>query len=263
MAAVFCKPERKLSADYVSPRGTLRVTGCYDALLFNPDKGEATLFEFKGYQRSEVTAPLSQGLLYAWLVQGATGILPALQVIYLGEEENGLDPFPPDSVRGMMVGLPGLFERALDVLTSQGPLPVAADKELCADCPFRDSCEGDWGAPGGETPSKVELPPEKAPESEAQERMAQLLAVLGDLRLPVTAEGFDIGPCFIRLKIRPDPKKATVAKILNRSDDLQVQMHLQTAPLIQAMGGYVGVDIPRAERQPLTLDELLQSYSSA
>ena len=78
---VFCEPERKLQAVYQSRRGVLWVTGCYDALLFNPDRAEATLFEFKGYRRSDITVPLSQVLIYAWLVHEVTGVQPAVQVI--------------------------------------------------------------------------------------------------------------------------------------------------------------------------------------
>ena len=88
--------------------------------------------------------------------------------------------------------------------------------------------------------------------------MARLLDVLGDLGIPVTDQGFDVGPCFIRLKVRPDPKRATVKKILNRAADVQVQMGLPTTPLISPMDGYVGVDIPRTERQPLALEDLLR-----
>ncbi|MCR5346170.1 MAG: PD-(D/E)XK nuclease family protein [Fretibacterium sp.] len=247
LSRIFFKPEQKLQATCQSQRGTLQVGGCYDALLFNPDQAEATIFEFKSYRRSDLTGPLSQALIYAWLVREATGILPAIQVIYLEEGES--DTLSADSVQGLMASLPALFDTAMDILSLRTPIPAAADKALCSSCPFEADCDGDWGtmasAEDGDVP-------------EAQARMNQLLGVLADLGLSVTGEGYNVGPAFIRLKVKPDPRKTTVARIMNRADDLQVQMQLGMPPLIQAMEGYVGVDIPRAERKPLTLDELIQ-----
>lgn len=147
MARVFIRPEQRLFAIYSAsdgglkgpPCGALNVTGCYDALLFNPDRGEATLFEFKGYRRSDLAVPLSQSLIYAWLLWRTTGVIPSVQVFYL-EEENGLDSFSRGDVQKMMAGLPRLFETALDVLSLRRPLPAASDEELCSVCPFQGDC---------------------------------------------------------------------------------------------------------------------------
>ena len=139
MSRVFIRPEQRLCASYVTPDRTLSVAGCYDALLFNPDRGEATLFEFKGYRRSDIAVPLSQSLIYAWLLWKSTGVLPAIQVLHL--EEDGPDFFSNGDVRRMMSGLPGLFETALDVLSRSGPVPATADTKLCFLCPFREDCD--------------------------------------------------------------------------------------------------------------------------
>ena len=89
--------------------------------------------------------------------------------------------------------------------------------------------------------------------------MVQLLKALKDLGLSVTDAGVVCGPCFIRLKVRPDAAKGTtVKKIDNRADDLQVQMDLPVPPVIQAYGGYVGVDVPRSSRQVLSLETLIR-----
>ncbi len=246
LSRVFFKPEQKLQTIYKSQRGTLRVTGCYDALLFNPDRAEATIFEFKSYRRSDLTGPLSQALIYAWLVREAAGVLPAVQVIYLEEGES--DALNPDSVQGVLAGLPALLDTAMDILSSQSPLPAAADRDICLSCPFQAGCDEDWGTIAAVGDGDV---------SEAQARMNQLLGVLADMGLSVSGEGYDVGPAFIRLKVKPDPRKTTVARIINRADDLQVQMQLGTPPLIQPMEGYVGVDIPRARRRVLTLEDLI------
>ena len=102
----------------------------------------ATLFEFKGYRCSDPSVALSQTLIYAWLIQNATGILPAVQVVYLEEERPGV--FPSSEVASMMSALPGLFDVVLDVLERRLPLPVAVNSELCLQCPWNGSCAGNF-----------------------------------------------------------------------------------------------------------------------
>ena len=101
------------------------------------------------------------------------------------------------------------------------------------------------------------LPQERA--WELHERMGQLLGALKDLGLSVSDAGVVCGPCFIRLKVRPDASSGTtVKKIGNRADDLQVQMDLPLPPMIQARKGYVSVDVPRLRREVLTLEKLIR-----
>jgi len=273
MDRVFLRPERTLQATYVSSDGrVLELSGRYDALLFNPDSCEATLFEFKGYRCSDPSVALSQTLIYAWLIQNAAGILPAVQVVYLEEERPGV--FPSSEVASMMSALPGLFDVVLDVLERRLPLPVAVNSELCLQCPWNGSCAGDWGmaaepssAPesmGGDSGGVARDDPdddsgEKSCDAEGRERMGQLLGALKDLGLSVADAGVVCGPCFIRLKVRPDAASGTtVKKIGNRADDLQVQMDLPQPPMIQAQKGYVSVDVPRLHREVLPLEKLLR-----
>ena len=273
MDHVFLRPERTLQATYVSSDGrVLELSGRYDALLFNPDSCEATLFEFKGYRCSDPSVALSQTLIYAWLIRNATGILPAVQVVYLEEERPGV--FPSSEVESMMSALPGLFEVVLDVLERRLPLPVAVNSELCLRCPWNGDCAGDWGtaaepsaAPeriGGDSGGESCDDPgddsgERSRDAEGRERMGQLLGALKDLGLSVADAGVVCGPCFIRLKVRPDAASGTtVKKIGNRADDLQVQMDLPQPPMIQAQKGYVSVDVPRLRREVLTLEKLMR-----
>ena len=48
MLTVFKIPEQKLKSFYDFDEGRLIIVGCYDALMFNPDRAEARLFESKG-----------------------------------------------------------------------------------------------------------------------------------------------------------------------------------------------------------------------
>ena len=104
-----------------------------------------------------------------------------------------------------------------------------------------------------------EEPQEIFCHAEGLDRMVQLLKALKDLGLSVADAGVVCGPRFIRLKVLPDAARGTtVKKIDNRADDLQVQMALPVPPVIQAYGGYVGVDVPRSSPQALSLKTLLR-----
>ena len=273
MDCVFLRPERTLQATYISSDGrVLALSGRYDALLFNPDSCEATLFEFKGYRCSDPSVALSQTLIYAWLIRNATGILPTVQIVYLEEERPGV--FPSSEVESMMSALPGLFDVVLDVLERRLPLPVAVNSELCLQCPWNGDCSGDWGTAAEPSAASENMSSDSGGEScddpgdnsgetscdaEGRERMGQLLGALKDLGLSVSDAGVVCGPCFIRLKVRPDASSGTtVKKIGNRADDLQVQMDLPLPPMIQARKGYVSVDVPRLRREVLPLEKLIR-----
>ncbi len=145
MRTVFIPPEQKLQACYDFDGVKLNVAGCYDALLFNPDKCEARLFEFKGYMKSDISVPLSQSLIYSWLIWKHTGVIPSVEIIYLGEDDKEPEIFSPSSVREMIIaGLPGLFRSAFGVISLKGVPEISRDENLCRKCPFDGKCANDW-----------------------------------------------------------------------------------------------------------------------
>lgn len=145
MSSVFIPPEQTLKACHECPEGKLIVSGRYDALLFNPDRCEARLFEFKGYMKSDVTVPLSQSLIYSWLVWRYTGIFPSVEIIYLDDADREPEMFTPSSVSEMVfAGLPGLFRAAFGVISLKRLPEIVRDKNLCVQCPFNDKCANDW-----------------------------------------------------------------------------------------------------------------------
>ena len=145
MQLIFSEPEQKLRSDYrFDDYGTICITGCYDALMFNPDRREARLFEFKGYMKSDITVPLSQSLIYSWLIWRNTGIVPSVEIIYLDESDKQPDIFDSDSVGKMMTpALPELFQTAFDILTLRRKQEILQDKDLCTICRYRKHCRRD------------------------------------------------------------------------------------------------------------------------
>ena len=142
---VFLKPEEKLQAVYKTQDSNLIITGRYDALIFKPDEAEARLFEFKGYSKSNITVPLSQSLIYAWLLGKCTGIIPSIEIIYLDEKlPKNPEIFDSKTVRNLIIScLPGLFHSALDIILLRRLPNFMQDKNLCGCCKFKDTCEDD------------------------------------------------------------------------------------------------------------------------
>ena len=145
MQLIFAKPEYKLSSEYrFDNAGTMYITGRYDALMFNPDRREMRLFEFKGYMKSDITIPLSQSLIYSWLIWKNTGMIPSIEIIYLDEEDKQPDIFDSKSVCNMMSPtLPELFYTAFSILTLRRKPEILRDKDLCTSCRYKDTCRRD------------------------------------------------------------------------------------------------------------------------
>lgn len=275
LGATFHLPEQSLHADGDAGHGRLlRVSGRYDCLLFDPKSREAVLMEFKGRKASYADEDFVQVLLYCWLIKNANGITPRAVVLYL-EEEDPQAAYPVAKIDQAMQNLPGLFGKVLDVLDLVNgrkalALAAAPDRQLCTICPFDKRCDRDWGprpgaaqtppepkAPEGERPIRAEEQAERGAEQEAKRSMDALVAALSALRSPVEPDGYIAGPRFMRLKVKPDvARKVTVRKLCNLAQDLQVQLNLQTPPLIQPQAGHISVDIPRKTRIPLTLGEV-------
>ena len=141
---VFLKPEGRLQGCYRSEEheAELIINGRYDAMIFNPGRHEVRLFEFKGFKKSDVVVPLSQSLIYSWLVKKSSGIIPSIEIIYLDEEEPEI--FETRVVREMIIsGLPGLFGTALDIILLRRIPEMLHDENLCSQCKFTAKCKGD------------------------------------------------------------------------------------------------------------------------
>jgi S-DNA-T family DNA segregation ATPase FtsK/SpoIIIE len=66
------------------------------------------------------------------------------------------------------------------------------------------------------------------------------------------------GPQVVRIKLKPSPG-VKVSSLANRAEDLQIALSLHEPPLIKAGKGFVIVDLPRSDRQPVLLRSQLDS----
>ncbi|MBQ3449907.1 MAG: hypothetical protein IJG34_08455 [Synergistaceae bacterium] len=144
MQLIFAEPEQRLKSHFDFHDGRIYITGRYDALMFNPDRREERLFEFKGYMKSDITVPLSQSLIYSWLIWRDTGIIPSVEIIYLDEEDKQPDIFDSQSICSMMSPtLPELFYSAFNILTLRRKPEILQDKDICYSCKYRKTCRQD------------------------------------------------------------------------------------------------------------------------
>jgi S-DNA-T family DNA segregation ATPase FtsK/SpoIIIE len=91
----------------------------------------------------------------------------------------------------------------------------------------------------------------------AAERLKQLVAKLGLWGQPVEPDGYEIGPTFVRLRVRPAGSKTTFKKIADKGVDLKIHLGLEVPPYISDQAGYIGVDIQRPNRKTISLAEAL------
>ena len=143
MLTVFAKPELNLREVYEFHDSRLIICGRYDALMFNPDKVEARLFEFKSFRKSDITVSLSQSLIYSWLIERYSGIIPSVEIIYLDENKKPSEIFNSDNVRDMIKMLPNLFYTAFNIISLKEEPKLLRNEKLCSKCKFRLTCKND------------------------------------------------------------------------------------------------------------------------
>ena len=261
----------------------LRISGRYDALMLDPEKGEAVLIEFKGRKAGEsLDEDFLQVALYAWIFKHKTGISPGACIIYL-EEEDPEFYYDSNTLEKIDTYLPGLLRQVVSIIRAvphknRINLPVPSSPDICIRCPFDRICDSDWGVRqfdassaktgsgekslsednGGQTGIPVgegEFPQDNL--KEADEGLQNLCNAFESLKLPVEALGYIVGPRFIRYKVKPVIEKGSTAKKLkNQSENIQVELGLSAAPMIQPQAGFVSVDVPRENSVPLTLGEV-------
>ena len=84
----------------------------------------------------------------------------------------------------------------------------------------------------------------------------KIVAAFKAFGLSVEAGDVVEGPQVTRIKVRP-AAGVKVASLVNRAEDLQVSLALESPPLIRPGRGFVVIDLPRADRKTVLLLEAL------
>jgi S-DNA-T family DNA segregation ATPase FtsK/SpoIIIE len=253
---VFCQTEETMQARISLPGGrTVLLKGRFDGLLLDPVEKEAAILEFKGFRPAHEDEDMIQVGLYALLLRRSLGVRPRGAVLYMEEKEIEA-AYSADDLAGLEDNLLDLIAAAARVKAmagQKGRVEVAgpADRNLCGQCLFNGTCDRDWGRRSGD---RFE---DESVDRETQGLLDSLVRTLGGIRLPVEPIGFLVGPRVIRLLVKPDVQKgATVSKIMNRANDLQIALSLGSAPYIHPGQGHLAVDVPRRKPEVVLLSRM-------
>ncbi|KPA08820.1 cell division protein FtsK [Candidatus Magnetomorum sp. HK-1] len=286
---IFLPPEKLLSATYgINSNVELKVNGKYDALMVDIEKKEIVITEFKGLNFGNEDDDFLQLVLYCWLIKESTGLSPRGVLFYLEEEQPAVYYQAKEITDAMNHLLAPLFKEAFLILSAyekkeQLFVERSQNSDLCQKCPFNHSCDTDFHQKNQITErkkiakkraSKIKSTnSQKAKEhendeylanQEAENAMKNVIETFQALKLPVKASGYIAGPRFIRLKITPQVKHGVIPKkIMSHAETLQLQLELQTAPLIKTQAGYVSIDFPRKISIPLTLKDVWEKGQSS
>jgi len=276
---IFLPPEKLLSTIYrINSKMELKVNGKYDALMFDIEKKEIVVTEFKGLNFGNEDDDFLQLVLYCWLIKESTGLSPRGILFYLEEKQPAVYYQAKEIADAMHHLLSPLFKEAFLILSANEKekkffVKRTQNIALCDHCPYNQSCDNDFQQkvkknkePETITFQKKSNNVQKSKESdtdeqiankEAESAMKDVIETFQALKLPVKSLGYIAGPRFIRLKVRPQIKHGvTPKKIMNHAETLQVQLELQTAPLIKPQAGFLSIDFPRKIGIPLTLKDV-------
>ncbi|MFB2936300.1 DNA translocase FtsK [Aerosakkonemataceae cyanobacterium BLCC-F154] len=242
------------------PDGTQqKITGRLDSVLFDAEKRRLCVVEYKTYIPADPSAQLAQVALYSYIVKAKKN-LPVDSAVYcvlprfiqyyydwekLEETVNQVIPHKLQQMQEWLKWEPG----------KPNIPPLTTQPDLCEICPQKEKCQTYFNTSNPESPSDSRT---EKPQIKIDEIAQNLREILRSFKIDVDYQGAAIGPAFIRVKLKPN-LGVKVVSILNRSDDLQVQLGLENPPLIEPKAGYVSVDLPRSDRQIAHFTDYIQS----
>ena len=117
-------------------------------------------------------------------------------------------------------------------------------------------------SPGGTVVAVLKEVSPTTGESWAKDMLALVVQKLRAKGQAVAADGFDLGPTFARLKVRPKDD-TDFAKVKKQADNLKLHLSLEHKPIIANQAGYISIDIQRPDRQFVALAPLLDARAAS
>jgi S-DNA-T family DNA segregation ATPase FtsK/SpoIIIE len=96
----------------------------------------------------------------------------------------------------------------------------------------------------------------------ATKKLADAVRKLNLLGQSVEPDGFEIGPTFARLRVRPIGK-TNFKGVSNKAVDLRIYLGLDVVPIVGSQAGCISIDIQRPDRTVVTLAEALADAPQA
>jgi hypothetical protein len=202
----------------------VRISGVPDAVWNNPATGHWCVLEFK-LGSAAPAIDLAQACLYHEMLKASgMGGDGALAVV----------SFHPQRQEVFRTG-------------EQMQAARAALIELIGKMAGVTAAEPEPAAPSAREPAAVD----PGAAAEARETGQRIVSTLAQFGVSVRLSGDAIvGPSFLRFAVMP-ARGVRVAQIAQRSEELQVHLKLDQAPLIHKNGGRLVIDVKRAEPQPV------------
>ncbi len=225
----LCRPEHPLRWEIREPHWTapVVVSGVADAIWLDPQSGRWCVIEYKiGQGRPE--ADLAQACLYHAMLS-ASGLPSA------------------DGALALLSFRPQLSEQFYS--TAELNDAQAALRALI-------------GRLAGVLPEEPDQKEQPKPVSEFEpahvELGKRLMRALEHYGIPVQWSGDLIaGPTFLRYPVMPG-RKVRIRSILDKADDLGVQLSLEEPPLIHVTGGRLVLDVQRPDRQTVQFSSVIE-----
>ncbi|WP_406700339.1 FtsK/SpoIIIE domain-containing protein [Singulisphaera sp. Ch08] len=104
--------------------------------------------------------------------------------------------------------------------------------------------------PGASTRDVIELGPW------AEKKLAEAVKKLHLLGQGVEPDGFEVGPTFARLRVRP-VGKTNFKGVCNKAVDLRISLGLKIVPIVGSQAGCISIDVQRPERAVVSLANAL------
>jgi DNA segregation ATPase FtsK/SpoIIIE, S-DNA-T family len=254
----------------------------FNPIIYNRDEQSLLIIEHNAEQSIDSLAQQAKISLSSYIVRANLGI-SINSVTYLvlpdAQESNYSWTQIEDSIHQLICARIPQFQQWL-AWTQPNPNspPATSYQNLCQICPQQIKCQSFFSSSKSNngsntksehtekpsqpniilpTPTAISSPP---PIDDATgEALVTALSAFG---VRVDCLGAVVAPAFVRVKLKPN-LGVKVNSIVNLSNDLQVQLGLETAPVIQPQAGYVSVDIPRKDRQKVQFEQYISSQTAS
>ena len=130
------------------------------------------------------------------------------------------------------------------------PVAVTEAEKAVAPAAPAAPVEGASPLPPVPNPGAVEL------GSWAEKKLAGAVKKLNLLGQGVEPDGFEVGPTFARLRVRP-VGKTNFKGVCNKAVDLRISLGLEVVPIVGSQAGCISIDVQRPDRAVVSLAEAL------
>jgi len=147
---IFMMPEQSLQRSMdVAGVGRVYLSGRYDGLFFDLEKGHLSILEFKCRPDAEMVGDFTQLAAYAWMISQRSGVPVGGILIYV-QAQTLTREFTPQELQEVFPASERLLRKVAhwlnpDRVNQLHPIPPTTVAGLCARCPVEPVCESTFG----------------------------------------------------------------------------------------------------------------------